>query len=84
MAARTMHVKEKAPASDESDEAVHTQRRPSPERYLLQVDHQTKSSFSKKEDAEASGAAVKKRFPHVHVRIYDSVTSESFIVVVVS
>ena len=48
------------------------QARPTQERYLLQVDRQTKRSFSSKEAAETAGTAVKKGYPVVMVTIVDT------------
>lgn len=40
-------------------------------RYWLQIDRQTKSSFDELEAAQLAGEALKKRFPNVHVALYD-------------
>lgn len=40
-------------------------------RYCLQIDRQTKGSFDELEAAQAAGEALKKRFPNVHVALYD-------------
>ena len=42
------------------------------ERYLLQVDRQTKYSYPSMELAEKAGRAIKKSHPVVKVSIYDS------------
>lgn len=47
------------------------QRAPRPERFRLQVDRQTKSSFSSFEEAETAGKAIKKAHPIVQVSVYD-------------
>jgi hypothetical protein len=47
------------------------------ERYRMQVDRQTKSSYAKKEDAEKAGSAIKKAHPKLQVTIYDSEKSET-------
>ena len=77
---RTIHMKKDRSESGEGTEAVSSQRKPLLERYLLQVDRQTKSSFANKEDAQSAGAAIKKRFPIVHVQIYDTKSSESLLI----
>lgn len=51
------------------------QLRPTQERYLLQVDRQTKKSFAVPEDARKAGEAVKKAYPMVMVSIYDTAES---------
>lgn len=40
-------------------------------RYWLQIDRQTKSSFDDLESAQAAGEQMKKKFPHIHVALYD-------------
>jgi hypothetical protein len=61
--------------NDGSDEAVtpaQRQRRIPLQRFLLQVDRQTKNSFATFVDAEKVGLAIKTAHPIVHVSIYDS------------
>ena len=53
------------------------QLRPTQERYLLQVDRQTKRSFADVEEAAKAGQAVKKAYPMVMVSIYDTAESQS-------
>ena len=48
------------------------QVRPTEERFLLRVDHQTKRSFSSKEPAMTAGSAIKKAFPLVMVTVQDT------------
>jgi hypothetical protein len=55
-------------------EVFSQRRRPETGQFLLQVDRQTKASFSTYEAAEAAGLVIKKNFPVVRVAIYDSVT----------
>ena len=53
-----------------------TQRkRPDVSQFRLQVDRQTKGSYTTSEAAEAAGLAIKKAHPIVQVAIYDAVTS---------
>ena len=47
------------------------------ERYLLQVDRQTKRSFADVAEATKAGEAVKKAYPVVMVSIYDTAESVS-------
>ena len=49
------------------------QRKKPEERFWLQVDRQTKSSFTTLAAAEAVGEVIKKAHPIVQVSIYDSV-----------
>jgi hypothetical protein len=71
----TLTVK-KRETSDEVSEPV-GQKRPTMQRYRLQVDRQTKSSFETMDAAEKAGKAIKKAFPVVQVAIYDAVGNES-------
>jgi hypothetical protein len=62
------------PDSDEPIEDVVAQRkRPDSGRFLLQVDRQTKESYTTYEAAEAAGLAVKKAYPILQVAVYDRV-----------
>ena len=49
------------------------QRKKAEERYWLQVDRQTKGSYTTLAAAEAAGEVIKKAHPIVQVSIYDSV-----------
>jgi hypothetical protein len=40
-------------------------------RYWLQVDRQTKSSYDDLEAAQIAGEQMKKKFPQIHVALYD-------------
>jgi hypothetical protein len=40
-------------------------------RYWLQIDRQTKSSYDELEAAQTAGEIIKKRFPQIHVALYD-------------
>lgn len=48
------------------------QRRPTLQRFRLQVDQQVKTSFASFEEAEKAGRAIKKAHPIVQVSIYDA------------
>ena len=67
------------PPKEEVEEAPvrKGQLRPTQERYLLQVDRQTKRSFADVDEAQKAGEAVKKAFPMVMVSIYDTAKSVS-------
>jgi hypothetical protein len=62
------------------EEVISQRRRPENGQFLLQVDRQTKASFSSYEAAEKAGLVIKKNFPVVRVAIYDSVTSVNKII----
>jgi hypothetical protein len=72
----------KGPEPEEPAQELFSQRRrPETGQFLLQVDRQTKASFSTYEAAEAAGLVIKKNFPVVRVAIYDSLTSVNKIIV---
>ena len=48
-----------------------SQEKPAEGRFRLQVDRQTKATYSTLEAAEAAGLAIKKGHPIVHVGVYD-------------
>jgi len=58
--------------TDEPEQVVSQHRQPEKGRYQLQVDRQIKKSFESADEAEATGAAIKKSFPMVQVVVYDS------------
>ncbi len=72
---KTMSTKMTMPKKDvEETEAVAAtgQKRAALQRYWLQVDRQTKTSFASHDAAETAGAAIKKAHPIVQVTIYDA------------
>jgi hypothetical protein len=70
-----MPVKDKAVPRKESSEEAPSQRKQTEEgRYLLQVDRQTKGSFSTFEAAQSAAVQIKTGFPILQVSIYDSVS----------
>jgi hypothetical protein len=64
----------------EAEELVTQRKRPDGGRYRLQVDRQTKASYTTFEAAEAAGVAIKKAYPIVQVAVYDGVDNVSKIV----
>ena len=71
---KTMSTKMTMPKKDAEETApvAAGQKRAAMERYRLQVDRQTKTSYATHEAAETAGAAIKKAHPLVHVSIYDA------------
>ncbi len=64
----------KGPELIEPAQELFTQRkRPEHGRFLLQVDRQTKSSYTKSEAAEEAGLAIKTGHPILQVAVYDAV-----------
>jgi hypothetical protein len=78
MAARseTMNITKKASAEITMPHPTR-QGRPTPERFWLQVDRQTKATYTTLEAAEIAGQAIKKAHPIVQVAIYDAVESSN-------
>ncbi len=56
------------------------QKRPALERFWLQVDRQTKSSYPTLEAAETAGKAIKASHPKLQVGIYDAEKSQQTLV----
>jgi hypothetical protein len=71
MAPRQMKMPEKT--ETELEEKFSQRKRPEVERFVLQVDRQTKASYPTAETAFAAGIAIKNAFPLLHVTVYDSV-----------
>ena len=64
----------KAPDPDEPAQELFSQRRkPEVGQFRLQVDRQTKASFTTFEAAEEAGLEIKKGHPIVRVAVYDTV-----------
>jgi hypothetical protein len=73
----------KMPVKDNSEEVegVFSQcKRPERGRYLLQVDRQTKGSYTTSETAQAAALVIKKNYPIVQVSVYDSVDNSNTLV----
>ena len=68
----TLNMPPKRESGQDTDPETVSQRRPKNERYCLQVDRQTKATFSTMEVAEESARAIKKQNPVVRVTIYDA------------
>jgi hypothetical protein len=74
-----MSAKQVANAEQAEDDRPQP-RQPETERYLLQIDSQTKRSFKTPEAARSMGLEIKGRFPALQVSIYDNVTKSRFLV----
>lgn len=61
----------KVARTEQADEARPKQEQPAMDRYLLQVDRQTKRSFKTAEAARSAALEIKTRFPALQVSIYD-------------
>jgi len=62
------------------EEARSEQSQPETERYLLQIDRQTKRSFKTPEAARSAAMEIKARFPALQVSIYDDVSKSRTVV----
>jgi hypothetical protein len=60
-------------AEQEAEEVFLQSKRPERGRYLLQVDRQTKNSYTTSEAAQSAALAIKTGYPIVQVSVYDSV-----------
>jgi hypothetical protein len=58
--------------AEDAEAAPAGQKRAPLARYRLQVDRQTKDTFTTHEAAATAGAAIKKAYPIVQVTIYDA------------
>jgi hypothetical protein len=74
-----MPIKKVANA-EQTEEERPQQRQPDTDRYLLQIDRQTKRSFKTPEAAQAMALEIKARFPFLQVSIYDGVTKSRTVV----
>ena len=82
MASRQMKmpVKDDAEKSPEADDVFSQRRRPELGRYLLQVDRQTKGSYTTSNAAQSAALAIKTGHPVVQVSVYDAVENTNTIV----
>lgn len=67
------------PKKQSEDMLPPSTKRETLQRYRLQVDRLTKSSFKTKDDAVKAGNVIKTAFPQVHVSVYDAEKSETFV-----
>ncbi len=75
-----MPVKDDSEKEQEADASFSQRKRPERGRYLLQVDRQTKGSYTTSEAAQSAALAIKTGYPIVQVSIYDSVDNLNTIV----
>jgi hypothetical protein len=66
--------------SPEAEDALSQRRRPELGRYLLQVDRQTKGSYTTSNAAQSAALAIKTGHPIVQVSVYDAVENTNRIV----
>ena len=75
-----MPVKDESEKEKEVDDVFSQRKRPERGRYLLQVDRQTKGSYTTSEAAQAVALVIKTAHPIVQVSIYDSVDNSNTMV----
>ncbi len=75
-----MPVKEVSDKEKEVDDIFSQRKRPERGRYLLQVDRQTKGSYTTSEAAQSIALGIKTAYPIVQVSVYDSVDNTSTLV----
>lgn len=80
MAPRQIKMPVKGDSTKEADEVVSQRKRPERGRYLLQVDRQTKGSYTTSEAAQSAALGIKTAYPIVQVSVYDSVDNTSTMV----
>lgn len=80
MASRQMKMPARTDSEQEPDEVFSQQKRPERGRYLLQVDRQTKGSYTTAAAAQSAALGIKTAYPIVQVSVYDSVDNSSTLV----
>jgi len=75
-----MPVKNDPEKDNEADEVFSQRKRPERGRYLLQVDRQTKGSYTTSEAAQSAALVIKTAHPIVQVSVYDSVDNSNTLV----
>jgi hypothetical protein len=80
MATRQMKMPVKDSSEPEAEEVLSQCKRPERGRFLLQVDKQTKGSYTTSEAAQAAALMIKKNYPIVKVAVYDTVDNSNTLV----
>jgi hypothetical protein len=80
MAPRQIKMPVKDDSTKEVEEVLSQRKRPERGRFLLQVDRQTKGSYTTSEAAQEAALVIKKGHPIVQVSIYDSVDNTNTLV----
>jgi hypothetical protein len=75
-----MPVKDESEKEKEVDDVFSQRKRPERGRYLLQVDRQTKGSYTTSEAAQSAALVIKTAHPIVQVSVYDSVDNSNTMV----
>src|ERR1700683_5038716 len=80
MVPRQIKMPVKDSSEQELEEVLSHRKRPERGRFLLQVDRQTKGSYTTSEAAQAAALIIKKNYPIVKVSVYDSVDNSNTLV----
>jgi hypothetical protein len=80
MATRQIKMPVKESSKQEVGEEFSQSKRPERGRFLLQVDRQTKGSYTTLEAAQAAALIIKKKYPIVKVAVYDSIDNSDTLV----
>jgi hypothetical protein len=80
MATRQIKMPVKDDSAKEPEEVFSQRKRPERGRFLLQVDRQTKGSYTTSEAAQEAALVIKKSYPIVQVSVYDSVDNTNTLV----
>ena len=80
MATRQIKMPVKDDSASEMEEVFSQSKRPERGRYLLQVDRQTKGSYTTAEAAQTAALVIKTAYPIVQVSVYDSVDNSNMLV----
>ena len=68
-----MPVRDDSEKEKDADELPSQRKRPETGRYWLQVDRQTKGSYTTSEAAQSAALVIKTGYPIVQVSVYDTV-----------
>ena len=80
MATRQIKMPVKGNSNLEVEETYSQDKRRERGRYLLQVDRQTKGSYTTSETALAAARIIKNKYPIVQVSVYDSVDNSNTLI----
>ena len=80
MATRKINMPVKDNSEQDAEEVFSQRKRPEPGRFLLQVDRQTKGSYTTSESAQAAALVIKKGYPIVQVSVYDSADHSNMLI----
>jgi hypothetical protein len=80
MATRQMKMPVKDDSATEMEAVLSQSKRPERGRYLLQVDRQTKGSYTTAESAQTAALMIKNAYPIVQISVYDSVDNSNTLI----